>query len=288
MNITGSQLVIGELKVRRVWDVELEKWWFSIIDIIGILTEQPNYQLSRNYWKVLKNRLVSEGNETVTNCNRLKLLASDGKMRLTDVADIEQMLRLIQSIPSKKAEAIKLWLAEVGRGRIDESINPELAVERAIEEYRKKGYPEEWITQRMRSTEIRKDLTAEWKRGGVKEGDEFAILTNIMTRVWSGMSVKEYKDHKELRPKDNLRDHMSNVELVINSLAEVSATEISKVENPASFQANKMVAIEGADIARSAKEQLENRTGKKVVNSLNAKKDIKELLIHTTNNDEEE
>lgn len=213
-------------EVRSVWDEEQEKWYFSIIDVIEILTEQPNYQGARNYWKVLKSRLLKEGNETVTNCNQLKMRAEDGKLRLTDVADVPQLLRLIQSIPSPKAEPFKLWLAQVGSERLDELQDPELTINRAMQDYLRLGYSENWINQRLKSIEIRKELTDEWKRGGVKEGQQFAVLTDIITKAWSGKTTKEYKQFKGLK-KENLRDNMTNTELILNMLAEASVKDIS-------------------------------------------------------------
>lgn len=213
-------------EVRSVWDEEQEKWYFSIIDVIEVLTEQPNYQGARNYWKVLKSRLLKEGNETVTNCNQLKMRAEDGKLRLTDVADVPQPLCLIQSIPSPKAEPFKLWLAQVGSERLDELQDPELTINRAMQDYLRLGYSENWINQRLKSIEIRKELTDEWKRVGVKEGQQFAVLTDIITKAWSGKTTKEYKQFKGLK-KENLRDNMTNTELILNMLAEASVKDIS-------------------------------------------------------------
>ncbi len=257
-------------QVRAIWNDEKEKWYFSIIDVISILTEQKDLQGARNYWKVLKHRLLKEGNETVTNCNRLKMEAADGKMRYTDVADTEQLLRLIQSIPSKKAEPFKQWLAKVGSERIDEIDDPELAFERAMETYLKKGYSPNWINQRLKSIEIRKELTDEWEKRGVKKGLEYAILTDEITKAWSGFTTKQYKKFKGLK-KENLRDNMTNLELVFNMLAEASTTEISKKEKPESFYENKKVAKKGGKVANVARKQLEKTTGKKVVTSENAK-----------------
>ena len=265
----NSLALFEGLQIRKEWDKENEKWWFSVVDVVAVLTDS-DYQVGRKYWKVLKGRLLEEGNELVTNCYQLKFEASDGKMRLTDVADLEQMLRIIQSIPSKKAEPVKQWLAKVGSERIDEMINPELSIERMIDNYRRLGYTEEWINQRIKTIEIRKDLTDEWHRGGVEEGKEYAILTDIMTKTWSGKSVKEYKEHKNLK-KENLRDNMTNAELLINALAELSATEISKVKSPYGLRDNIDVAKEGAEVAKIARMQLEQRTGKPVVSKVNAK-----------------
>ena len=262
-------------EVRSVWDEEQEKWYFSIIDVIEILTEQPNYQGARNYWKVLKNRLLKEGNETVTNCNRLKMRAEDGKLRLTDVADVPQLLRLIQSIPSPKAEPFKLWLAQVGSDRLDELQDPELTINRAMQDYLRLGYSENWINQRLKSIEIRKELTDEWKRVGVKEGQQFAVLTDIITKAWSGKTTKEYKQFKGLK-KENLRDNMTNTELILNMLAEASAKDISQAVNPETFEENQKVAEQGGNVAKVALQELESKTGKKVVSDLSAKKMIAE------------
>ena len=231
---------------------------------------ESDYQHSRNYWKVLKSRLKAEGNETVTNCNQLKLVAPDGKLRMTDVADTEQLLRLIQSIPSKKAEPFKLWLASVGSERIDEISDPEIAIQRALNYYQRLGYSDEWIAQRLRSIEIRKDLTNQWDRGGIKQGLEYALLTDEITRSWSGMKTKEYKQRKGLK-KESLRDNMTNAELVLNMLAELSATEIAKNENPMGLAENMAVAKRGGNVARQARLQLEQETGKKVVSGANSK-----------------
>ncbi len=262
--------LFNDKKIRTIWDDEKELWFFSIIDVIEVLTDQPHHQGARNYWKVLKNRLLKEGNETVTNCNHLKLIADDGKMRLTDVADTEQLFRLIQSIPSPKAEPFKLWLAKVGYERIEEIEDPELAFDRAMKIYLQKGYSKEWINQRLKSIEIRKELTNEWENRGVKKSQEFAILTDEITQIWSGFNTKQYKKHKDLK-KENLRDNMTNLELVLNMLAEASTTEISKVKQPKTFNENKEVARKGGKVAKAARIQLENTTGKKVVTKLNAK-----------------
>ncbi|AIK89620.1 BRO family protein [Glaesserella parasuis] len=262
-------------EVRSVWDEEQEKWYFSIIDVIEILTEQPNYQGARNYWKVLKSRLLKEGNETVTNCNQLKMRAEDGKLRLTDVADVPQLLRLIQSIPSPKAEPFKLWLAQVGSERLDELQDPELTINRAMQDYLRLGYSENWINQRLKSIEIRKELTDEWKRVGVKEGQQFAVLTDIITKAWSGKTTKEYKQFKGLK-KENLRDNMTNTELILNMLAEASTKDISQAVNPETFEENQKVAEQGGNVAKVALQELESKTGKKVVSDLSAKKMIAE------------
>ena len=261
-------------KIRTLWNEGEEQWYFSIVDIIAILTEQYNYQGARNYWKVLKHRLTKEGNETVTNCNQLKIEAEDGKMRLTDVATTEQLLRLIQSIPSKKAEPFKLWLAKIGSERLDEMQDPELSIDRALQQYLNLGYSENWINQRLKSIEIRKELTDEWKRVGLKQGGQFATLTDIITKSWSGNSTKEYKALKGLK-KENLRDNMTNTELILNMLAEASTKDISKAINPKNFTESKKVARQGGSIAGNARKELEAKTGKKVVASLNATKFIK-------------
>lgn len=257
-------------EVRSIWNDEDEKWYFSIIDIVSILTDQPTHQGARNYWKVLKNRLVKEGNETVTNCNRLKLLAEDGKMRETDVADTEQLFRLIQSVPSPKAEPFKMWLAQVGRERIDEIEDPELGIDRLMETYLRKGYSKEWINQRLKSIEVRKELTDEWENRGVQKGQEFAILTDEITKAWSGYTTKQYKNLKDLK-KENLRDHMTNLELVLNMLAEATTTEISKEKNPKTFQDNKRIAKQGGTIAGNTRREIEEKTGKGIVTKQNAR-----------------
>jgi len=256
-------------RVRYEWDEQNEKWWFSIVDVVAVLTDN-DYQPARKYWKVLKGRLAEEGNELVTNCYQLKMQAADGKNYLTDVADTEQILRLIQSIPSKKAEPFKLWLAKTGRQRIDETIDPELSIERAIQNYRRLGYSENWINQRIKSIEVRKALTDEWDKAGVEMGEEYAELTDLMSKTWSGMTTREYKNFKGLK-KENLRDNMTNTELVLNMLAEVAATDISMVRQPVGFNESAQVAEEGAKTAKVAREQLEKSTGKPAVSSKNAK-----------------
>jgi hypothetical protein len=256
--------------VRAIWDDENEKYWFSVVDVIAVLTSN-DYQGGRKYWKVLKGRLISEGNQLVSDCYQLKMQAPDGKMRLTDVADTEQVLRIIQSVPSKKAEPFKLWLAKVGSERIDETVDPERSIERAIQNYRRLGYSENWINQRIKSIEVRKALTDEWDKSGVRRGEEYAALTDLMTRTWSGMTTREYKKHKDLR-KENLRDNMTNTELVLNMLAEVAATDISAERQPQGFTESAYAAQEGASIAKTAREQLEQRTGKPAVSKLNAKR----------------
>ena len=256
-----------DTNIRTQWDADAEKWYFSIVDVIAALTESADPSA---YWRKLKQRLKEEGNETVTNCHGLKLVAPDGKLRMTDVADTEQLLRLIQSVPSKKAEPFKLWLASVGSERIDEISDPEIAIQRALNYYQRLGYSYEWIAQRLRSIEIRKDLTNQWDRCGIKQGLEYALLTDEITRSWSGMKTKEYKQHKGLK-KESLRDNMTNAELVLNMLAELSATEIAKNENPMGLAENMAVAKRGGNVARQARLQLEQETGKKVVSGANSK-----------------
>lgn len=252
--------------IRYVWDEEKEQYFFSVVDVIQVLTESTNPQ---TYWRVLKKRLLAEGNETVTNCNALKLPAADGKMRLTDVATTEQLLRLIQSIPSKKAEPFKLWLAEVGRQRLEQLQDPEQSIEQAICDYRRLGYSEAWINQRIKTIEVRKALTDEWKRGGMQEDRDYAALTDIISKAWSGMTTREYKRHKGLR-KENLRDNMTNVELMLNGLAEAAATELSQRENPQGFRENAEIAQRGGNVAHVAREQLEHELGGTVISSKRA------------------
>lgn len=261
--------IFEDKKIRAKWDEEEEKWYFSVVDIVAVLTEN-DYQTGRKYWKTLKMRLNKEGSELVTNCYQLKMQSIDGKYYNTDVMTIEQILRLIQSIPSKKAEPLKLWLAQVGKERIDEAYDPEIAINRALDIYRKKGYSEEWINQRLKTIDIRKEFTDELKEKGIDSGKDFAILTNILTQAWSGYSVKEYKNLKGLK-KENLRDNMTNMELVLNMLAETSSTEISKSKKRKGFKEAEDSVIKGGNIARIAKEQLERETGKKVVSDKNAK-----------------
>ena len=261
--------IFDNSKIRSVWDRENERWFFAIVDVVAVLTDNTDFLRARKYWNKLKQRLKEEGNETVTNCHQLKILAADGKMRMTDVGDVEQILRLIQSIPSKKAEPFKLWLSKVGSVIIDEASDPELAIERAIRTYRNLGYSESWINQRLKSIEVRKGLTDEWERSGVKQGREYAILTDLMYRTWAGMSAKEYKEFKGLK-KESLRDNMTNVELILNMLAEVSATEISKNENPENLEQSAEIAVSGAEVARDARKSLEKR-GAKTISSKNAK-----------------
>ena len=257
-----------EKKVRTVWDDQEEKWYFSIVDVCSVLTDS-DYQTARKYWKVLKGRLKKEGNETVTNCYQLKFKAPDGKMRATDVADTEQLFRLIQSIPSKKAEPFKLWMAHVAAQRVDQMQDPELNFEQAYADYRRLGYSDKWINQRLRSIEVRKELTDEWDRAGVKAGQEYASLTDIITRSWSGKSTRQYKQFKGLH-KENLRDNMTNIELALNTLAEASATEISKARNPKGFKQSADVAREGGQIAGDARKQLEKRVGHSVISPTKA------------------
>ena len=256
-------------RIRTAWDEEKEEWYFSVVDVIAVLTDQPDYQAARNYWKVTKKRLKDEGNETVTACNQLKMTASDGKKRLTDVADTEQLLRIIQSIPSPKAEPFKLWLAQVGRDRIEETIDPELTIERALETYLKKGYTREWINQRLQAIQVRKELTDEWDARGVQKGVEYAILTDEISRAWSGMSTRQYKNLKGLK-KENLRDNMTTLELVLNMLAEATTTEISKQKAPATLSENIDVARAGGKVAGDARKAIEMQTGVPVITSKNA------------------
>jgi len=260
--------VFEDKQVRTVWDAEQEKWYVSIVDVVAVLTDSID---ANAYWRKLKQRLKAEGNETVTNCHGLRMLAPDGKMRMTDVADTEQLFRLIQSIPSPKAEPFKLWLAQVAAERLDEMQDPELSIDRALEQYLKLGYSESWINQRLKSIEIRKELTDEWKSRGLKEGVQFATLTDIITKTWSGKTTKEYKVFKGLK-KENLRDNMTNTELILNMLAEASTKDISQATNPKSFDESKKVAQQGGNVAKVALKELESKTGKKVVSALNAKK----------------
>lgn len=256
-------------RIRTAWDEEKEEWYFSVVDVVAVLTDQPDYQAARNYWKVTKKRLKDEGNETVTACNQLKMTASDGKKRLTDVADTEQLLRIIQSIPSPKAEPFKLWLAQVGRERIEETIDPELTIDRALETYLKKGYSREWINQRLQAIQVRKELTDEWDARGVQKGVEYAILTDEISRAWSGMSTRQYKNLKGLK-KENLRDNMTTLELLLNMLAEATTTEISKQKAPSTFSENMAVAREGGEAAGIARKAVEERTGVPVITPKNA------------------
>ena len=267
--------VFEDKKIRSQWNDQEEDWYFSVVDVVEVLTDSKDYQTARNYWKVLKNRLNKEGSELVTNCNRLKLQSADGKFYMQDVLNTKGILRLVQSIPSKKAEPFKMWLAQVGSERLDEIADPQKAIDRAVETYRQKGYPEEWITQRMMTIKMRKELTDEWQNRGIMQEKDYAILTNEMTKAWSGMSVQEYKQLKGLK-KENLRDNMTNIELVLNMLAEVTTTAISKQESPKTFEENKKIARRGGSVASDAKKRYEEETGKKAISPLNA--DNKHLL----------
>ena len=258
-----------ERKVRTVWDSEQEKWYFSIVDVVAVLTESTDYTTSRKYWNKLKQRLKEEGNETVTNCHQLKLRAADGKMRLTDVADTEQLFRLIQSIPSPKAEPFKQWMAQVANTRIDQMQDPELSIEQAMADYKRLGYSDAWINQRLKSIEVRKELTDEWKRTGVQEGVQYATLTDIITQSWSGLRTKDYKALKGLK-KESLRDNMTNVELALNILAEASTAELSKQKNPRGFNQNKTIARQGGSVAKAARTQLESQLGRSVISASKA------------------
>ena len=262
--------IFQDKKVRTLWDAEQEKWYFSIVDVVAVLTESPN---PRKYWSVLKTRLKAEGSQLATNCSQLKMKSADGKFYLTDVADTEQLFRLIQSIPSPKAEPFKLWLAQVASERLDEMQDPELSIDRALEQYLKLGYSENWINQRLKSIEIRKELTDEWKKRGLKEGVQFASLTDIITKAWSDKTTREYKMLKGLK-KENLRDNMTNTELILNMLAEASTKDISESVRPKNFEESKKVAKQGGNVAKVARKELEAKTGKKVVTELNAKSSL--------------
>ena len=264
----NSIKLFGDDKIRAIWDDEQEKWYFSVVDVVAVLTNSPNPQ---TYWRVLKKRLKDEGNETVTNCNGLKMRAADGKMRLTDVADTEQLLRIIQSVPSPKAEPFKTWLAKVGAERLDQMQDPELSIQQAMIDYKRLGYSDNWINQRLKSIEIRKDLTDQWKTHNVEEGVQYASLTDIIYQTWAGKTAKEYKQFKGLK-KESLRDNMTNEELVLNMLAELSATSITKAKNPQTLDENKTCAKEGGNVARVAREELEAKTGRQVVSPLSAKR----------------
>ncbi len=266
-------------KVRTAWDSETEQWYFSIVDIVAILTESVDPQA---YWRKLKQRLKNEGNETVTTCHALKMISADGKMRLTDVANQEQMFRLIQSIPSPKAEPFKIWMAQVASQRLDQMQDPELSIEQAIADYKRLGYSDKWINSRVKGIEVRKELTDEWDRAGVKQGQQYASLTDIITREWSGMTTRQYKQHKGLK-KENLRDNMTNVELALNMLAEASTTEISKQKNPCGFAESAKIAKEGGSVAKAARKQLESKTGKSAISSSKAS----DYLLPPTDNEEE-
>ncbi len=257
--------------VRSAWDEEREKWWFSVLDVVAILTEQADYTKTRNYWKWLKGKLTDEGSQLVSNTNQLKMVAADGKKYNTDVMDTEQILRLVQSIPSKKAEPLKVWLAGVGSAFIDEAADPELAINRAVADYRRLGYSESWINQRLKTIEARKALTDEWDKSGVKQGKDYAELTDLMYKTWAGMNTREYKQFKGLK-KESLRDNMTNTELVLNMLAEVAATDISVEARPASKSESATIAKSGAEVAGNARKDLEARTGTKVISTKNARK----------------
>lgn len=267
----NSIKLFGNDKIRAVWDDEQEKWYFSVVDVVAVLTESKDFQTARKYWNKLKQRLREEGFEPVTNCHQLKMPAADGKMRLTDVADTEQLLRIIQSVPSPKAEPFKMWLAKVGTARLDQMQDPELSIQQAMIDYKRLGYSDNWINQRLKSIEIRKDLTDQCKLHNVEEGVQYATLTDIIYQSWAGRTSKEYKQLKGLK-KENLRDNMTNEELVLNMLAELSATSITKAKNPQTLDENKTCAKEGGDVARVAREQLESKTGRSVVSPLSAKR----------------
>jgi hypothetical protein len=271
MNPKNSIKLFEEKTVRTHWDAKQDKWFFSIVDVVGVLTGQTTPRGASNYWAKLKERLLAEGaNELLTNCQQLKMTAADGKQRLTDVADTEQLFRLIQSIPSPKAESLKLWLAQVGRQRIDETADPELSIDRALETYLKKGYSTNWINQRLKTIEVRKELTDEWEKRGIADRRDFAILTDEITQAWSGKTIRQYKALKDLK-NENLRDNMANVELVLNMLAEITTTDISRQDEPETMSEHKNVARRGGSVAKVARVQYEKQTGKKAVTSLNAK-----------------
>ena len=284
----NSIKLFGDDKIRAIWDDDQEKWYFSIVDVIAVLTESPNPQ---TYWRVLKKRLKDEGNETVTNCNALKMRAADGKMRLTDVADTEQLLRIIQSVPSPKAEPFKMWLAKVGADRLDQMQDPELSIQQAMIDYKRLGYSDNWINQRLKSIEIRKNLTDQWKLHNVEEGVQYASLTDIIYQAWAGRTTKEYKQYKGLK-KENLRDNMTNEELILNMLAELSTTSITKAKNPQTLDENKQCAKEGGNVARVAREELESKTGRQVVSPLSAKRFFEtqqsKKSLEDNNNDKKE
>ena len=266
----GEIKTFDNRKIRTVWDEEQEKWYFSIVDVVSVLTNSID---PGSYWRKLKQRLKAEGNETVTNCHSLKMKASDGKMRKTDFADMQQLFRIIQSIPSPKAEPFKQWMAQVSATRWEQMQDPEMSIEQAIADYRRLGYSEQWINRRIKSIEVRKELTDEWNRSGVNEEQEYAILTDIITKEWSGMTTKQYKNHKGLK-KESLRDNMTNVELALNMLAEASTTEISKQKNPRGFRQSTKIAKEGGSVAKAARKQLEMKTGKSAISSKKAADDL--------------
>ena len=267
--MTDKLQIFQGTTIRTLWDAEKEDWYFSIVDVIQVLTDSADYQTARKYWNKLKQRLKAEGNESVTNCHQLKLQAADGKKYLTDVADTKQLLRLVQSVPSKKAEPFKMWLAQVGSERLDEIADPEKAILRGADYYRAKGYSDAWINQRLQAIEMRKELTDEWKARGIEQELEYAILTNDMTRAWSGMSVKQYKELKGLK-KENLRDNMTNLELVLNMLAEVTTTTISRTRKPETFEESRKIAREGGSVARDTRRNIESRIGQSVISNTNA------------------
>lgn len=270
MQLEKEQIqLFEEQRIRTAWDEKSEEWYFSIVDVVGVLTECKDYNAARNYWKVTKHRMIAEGNELVTNCNRLKLMAADGKRRLTDVATTQELLRIIQSIPSKKAEPFKLWLAQVGSERIDEALDPELIAERLVLSYERLGYSKEWINQRLQAISARKELTDEWKERGIKRGNEYAILTDEITKAWSGMTTRQYKNLKGLK-KESLRDNMSTLELALNMVAEAATTEISKQTKPVGIDENKNVAKAGGSAAKAARESIENATGTSVITNKTA------------------
>lgn len=285
MNEYNIQLFENQ-KIRTAWDEDKEEWYFSVVDVVAILTDSADPQA---YWRKLKQRLKVEGNETVTNCHGLKMTAADGKKRLTDVADTEQLLRIIQSIPSKKAEPFKLWLAQIGRERIEETIDPEIAIDRALETYQKKGYSDEWIHQRILSIRIRNALTDEWQKNGVQKGIEYAILTDEITKAWSGMNTRQYKRFKGLK-KENLRDNMSDMELVLNMLAEATTTELSKAHNPQGLAENKEIARRGGKVAGETRKSIETETGRYVITNHNATalNDVVTNMIETVSKDKTE
>ena len=277
MGIETQIQLFDNAKIRVAWDDEKEKYFFSVVDVLHVLTDSANPQ---TYWRVLKKRLLDEGNETVTNCNALKLPSADGKMRLTDVADLEGILRIVQSVPSKKAEPIKQWLAQVGSERIHQMIDPERSIQQAVADYKKLGYSEKWIANRVKSIDARNELTNEWKRSGMTEGRDFAILTDLITKTWSGKTTKEYKQFKGLT-KENLRDNMSTIELALNTLAEASTTEISKRRNPKNLKQNMLIAQEGGNVAKAARLQLETTIGESVVTSIKASDYIRPIIEET-------
>lgn len=284
----GKIQLFENKRIRSAWDEQKEEWYFSVVDVVGALTEQPDYDGARNYWKVLKKRLSDEGSELVTSCNQLKMKSpKDGKSYKTDVADTSQLLRIIQSIPSPKAEPFKLWLAQVGKDRIDETIDPEIAITRVVETYLKKGYDIEWINQRIQAFRVRNELTDEWSKRGVQKGAEYAILTDEITKAWAGMTTRGYKNYKGLK-KENLRDNMTTLELVLNMLAEATTTEISKATNPKNFTENKEVAHQGGTVAGNARKEIESKTGKPVISKKAAPKldEIVSNLIGNVNYEE--